>query len=83
MRIPVADASARPLRPRPKPPVRRSVLVPHSENWASVIVQDVYEGLLPHVKRGQVKQICVVQELPKAGHQNKFRQKHLDTVFFS
>lgn len=75
--------SARPLRPRPKPPVRHSVLAPHSENWASVIVQDVYEGLLPHVKRGQVKQICVVQELPKAGHQDKFRQKHLDTHQFT
>ncbi len=70
--------SARPLRPRPTPPVRRSMLTPHSGNWATVIVQDVYEGLLPHVKRGEVKQICVVQELPKAGPQNQFRQRRLD-----
>jgi len=70
--------SVRPLRRRPKPPVRRSALAPHAANWARVIVQDVYEGLLPHVKRGEVKQICVVQELPKAGHRSELRQKALD-----
>ena len=70
--------SVRPLRPRPKPPVRPSVPAPNAANWATVIVQDVHEGLLPHVKRGQIKQICVVQELPKAGHQNELRQQRLD-----
>lgn len=75
--------SARPLGPRCRPPVRDSVSTPNSENWATVIVQDVYEGLLPNIQRGQIKQICVVQELPKAGHQDKFRQKHLDTHQFT
>ena len=70
--------SARPLQARQRPPVRRSALAPQAANWAEVIVQDVYQGLLPHVKRGQVKQICVVQELPKAGPQNALRQKALD-----
>ncbi len=70
--------SPRPLRPRTKPPVRRSALAPSAGKWASVIVQDVYEGLLPHVKRGEVKQIYVVQELPKAGPTNKLRRKGLD-----
>ena len=70
--------SPRPLRARAKPPVRRSSLAPNAKKWASVIVQDVYQGLLPHVKRGEVRHICVVQELPKAGPQNEQRQKGLD-----
>ena len=70
--------SARPLRRRHRPPVRRSALAPNAAKWARVIVQDVYQGLLPHVKRGEVKQICVVQELPKAGPQDSLRQKALD-----
>lgn len=36
--------------------------------WATVYVQDVYNGLTPHVKRGQVKQIVVVQEIEKSTH---------------
>ncbi len=36
-----------------------------SGSWATVMLQDVYQGLLPHVKRGEVKQICVVQEIEK------------------
>ena len=70
--------SARPLRPRTKPPVLRSAPVAGAGNWASVIVQDVYEGLLPHVKRGEVRQICVVQELPKAGYRGELRNRALD-----
>jgi hypothetical protein len=30
--------------------------------WATVFVRDVYEGLEPHVERGDIKQIAVVQE---------------------
>ncbi|MBR03195.1 MAG: hypothetical protein CL394_07715 [Acidiferrobacteraceae bacterium] len=33
--------------------------------WATVFVQDVYNGLEPSVKRGEIKQIAVVQELEK------------------
>jgi len=33
--------------------------------WATVVLQDVYRGLEPHVKRGEVKEICVVEEMRK------------------
>lgn len=36
--------------------------------WATVFVRDVYKGLEPHVKRGQIKQIAVVQEIEKSTH---------------
>lgn len=58
--------NARPIRERPRPPVRPSVLPEESDNWATVIMQDVYNGLEPHVKRGQIKQVCVVQEIEKS-----------------
>jgi len=72
--------NARPLRPRPKPPVRFRPTMPAdvtgeaaekktpqkgSQQWASVFLQDVYRGLEPQVKRGEVKQIAVVQELAR------------------
>jgi len=34
--------------------------------WATVVLQDVYRGLEPEVKRGEVKEICVVEEMRKA-----------------
>jgi hypothetical protein len=34
--------------------------------WATVVLQDVYRGLEPQVKRGEVTEICVVEELRKA-----------------
>jgi hypothetical protein len=33
--------------------------------WATVILQDIYRGLEPWVKRGEVKEICVVEEMRK------------------
>jgi len=36
--------------------------------WATVYMQDVYNGLTPHVKRGDIKQIAVVQEIEKSTH---------------
>jgi len=36
--------------------------------WATVFVRDVCEGLEPHVKRGDIKQIAVVQEIEKSTH---------------
>jgi hypothetical protein len=71
----------RPLRARPRPPVRPSNLMAElpgsgpgiarkkeSDNgvWASVYVQDIYNGLEPHVKRGEIKQIAVVQEIRRS-----------------
>ena len=34
--------------------------------WATVILQDVYRGLEPHVRRGEIREICVVEEMRKA-----------------
>ena len=58
--------NARPIRTRPKPPIRPSTLPEQTDNWATVIMQDVYNGLEPHVKQGEIKQICVVQEIEKS-----------------
>jgi hypothetical protein len=33
--------------------------------WAAVVLQDVYLGLEPHVKRGEIQEICVVEEMRK------------------
>jgi hypothetical protein len=63
--------SPRPIRQRPRPPVRNSALAEQDDNWATVILQDVYRGLEPYVKRGEVKQICVVQEIEKSQFADK------------
>ena len=39
-----------------------------SGRWATVILQDVYNGLERHVQRGEIKQIAVVQEIEKSTH---------------
>lgn len=43
--------------------------------WATLMMQDVYNGLEPAVKRGEIKQIAVVQEIEKSTHspQNNHR----------
>ncbi|MBM4090378.1 MAG: hypothetical protein FJ276_13295 [Planctomycetes bacterium] len=48
-----------------------------SGGWATVIMQDVYCGLEPQVKRGEVKQIAVVQEVEKSTH-SPFTNKRPD-----
>jgi hypothetical protein len=70
--------SPQPVRRQTPPPVLRGTVMDHdgelpddgsvSGNWATVFMQDVYRGLEPHVKRGQVKQIVVVQEVEKSTH---------------
>ncbi len=57
----------------PLPIMRRPVPRPHSRlvaargaPWASVLLHDVTEGLAPHVQRGEVKRIAVVQEVEKS-----------------
>ena len=59
------------------PPVLRGTIMPNLElpedgsvsgEWATVFVQDVYHGLEPDVKRGEIKQIAVVQEIEKSTH---------------
>ena len=67
--------SDQPLRPRARPPVLApqtavyapvSLSFPVSPEWATVVLQDVYRGLEPVVRRGEVKEICVVEEMRKA-----------------
>lgn len=60
--------SAQPVRPRPRPPVISSTLPEIAEKIepsATVYLQDVYNGLEPHVRRGEVKAIRVVREMAK------------------
>ena len=55
-----------PIRPVPVPPVLRSSLPEGpQEPWGSVVMMDVYNGLEPDVKRGEIKQIAVVEEVEK------------------
>ena len=70
--------SAQPIRVTPTPPVLAgrtmdlSAAVPEdgsvSGAWATVFMQDVYNGLEPEVQRGEIKQIAVVQEMEKSTH---------------
>ncbi len=61
----------RPIRVRFRPPVRASALVESDDKWATIVLQDVYRGLQPHVKRGEIKQIAVVQEIEKSQFADK------------
>jgi hypothetical protein len=60
--------SPTPIRPQPVPPVIPTMLSAEdaSQPWAEVSLQDVYEGLEPHIQRGEIKRICVVQEIEKS-----------------
>lgn len=79
--------SPQPVRRQTPPPVLRGNLMDHdaplpedgsvSGNWATVVVQDVYHGLGPQVKRGEIKQIVVVQEVEKSTH-SPFTNKRPD-----
>lgn len=70
--------SPQPIRRRPVSPVlagnpmdRKAELPENgsvSGNWATLLMQDVYAGLEPEVKRGEIKQIAVVQEMEKSTH---------------
>jgi hypothetical protein len=62
-----------PLARRPKPAqvVTRTdpdIVAPgpaEGTAWATVVLQDIYRGLEPQVKRGEVKQIAVIEEMKK------------------
>jgi hypothetical protein len=70
--------SPQPIRARPVPPALagnmrdRDAHLPEdgsvSGNWATLYMQDVYVGLEPAVKRGEIKHIAVVQEVEKSKH---------------
>jgi len=57
---------ARPLAPRKRPKVIPSTLPPNPGPWATVLVQDIYNGLEPDVQRGEITRICIIQEIEKA-----------------
>ena len=57
---------AQPVRARPRPPVIASGLPSQADTFATLVLQDVYNGLEPYVARGEVKAIRVVRELPKS-----------------
>ena len=57
---PVVARKVPPVIP-PSPSVKEA-----TEPWATVCLQDVYAGLEPHVKRGEIREICVVQEIEKS-----------------
>ncbi len=77
--------SPQPIRPRSIPPalpgnVRdEQIALPEdgsvTGSWATVVLQDVYQGLEPDVSRGEIAQIAVVQEVEKSTHtpQNNLR----------
>ena len=56
-----------PLAPRTVPPLIPSMLpdLTSTTGWATVFVQDVYNGLEPQVRRGEVAELVVVQEMEK------------------
>ncbi len=57
--------AAQPLRPRRRPPAVPSSLPAEHDGFATLVLQDVYNGLEGYVARGDVKRIRVVRELPK------------------
>jgi len=73
--------SPQPLRARPRPPVIPSSLPERAAPWGTVVLQDVYRGLEPHVKRGEVKQLCVVQEVPKPERAHFWKHPEIGTQF--
>jgi hypothetical protein len=46
-----------------------------SGGWATVFIEDVYNGLEPAVKRGEIAQIAVVQEVEKSTHTPQNNQR--------
>jgi hypothetical protein len=69
---------AQPIRNDPVPPMLtggpmdRKAILPEDGSvrgdWATVFMQDVYNGLEPEVQRGEIKQIAVIQEMEKSTH---------------
>ncbi len=57
--------SARPIRPRRRPPAISPTAPRKEQAYATLILQDVYNGLEPYVRRGEVKRLRVVREMQK------------------
>ena len=56
---------AQPVRPRRQPPVIPSTLPEKPDDYATIFAQDIYNGLGPYVKRGEIAEIRVVWEMKK------------------
>ena len=61
----------RPVMGRRRPAVRSREMAEDMGDWSTLLIQDVYNGLAPHVKRGEIERIAVVQEMEKAQFANK------------
>jgi hypothetical protein len=61
--------SPQPLRATPRPPSHPSIRA--QSEWGTLLLQDVYNGLEPHVKRGEIAEIAVVQEVEKSKRADK------------
>lgn len=64
---PLGYFNPQPIRLRLRPPLMPGALAeePVAGPWATVFVQDVYQGLEPDVARGEITEIRVVQEVAK------------------
>lgn len=60
--------SPTPIRTQAVPPVIPTRLAADQQDqpWAEISMQDVYIGLEPHIQRGEIERICVVQEIEKS-----------------
>ncbi len=56
--------NAQPLGPRKRPPAIAPKLI-DDEQYATIYLQDVYNGLQPYVQRGEVKAIRIVRDMQK------------------
>jgi hypothetical protein len=58
---------AQPIRERPRPPLIESSPdeIAAGDGRAFLALQDIYHGLEPYVRRGEVKRLRVVREMPK------------------
>ncbi len=58
---------ATPIRARTVPPVLFSEVLGESQpSWSTIVLQDVYEGLGPEVRRGEVAAVRIVREMQKS-----------------
>ncbi len=57
--------NAQPVHPRRRPPTMAPKIVEPTD-YATLFVQDIYNGLMPQVQRGEVKRIRVVRDIHKS-----------------
>ncbi|MCP4784860.1 MAG: hypothetical protein GY903_21900 [Fuerstiella sp.] len=58
--------SAQPVRQRAQTPIIPSAISSDSEPFATIFLQDIYDGLEPQVKRGEITRIRLVRDMKKA-----------------